>query len=83
MSKDGRPRFTPDLANVIMCGGEPTANDLAAIQAFRGALSQPTEHLTTLALIETDAELGDQEAIDALKRHAEHCRFPECNVPEP
>lgn len=78
MSKDGRPRTTPNLSNVIMCGGNPTPDDLAKVQEFAAALAQPTDHLMNVALVEQMAEGGDEECADALKRHAEHCRYPEC-----
>lgn len=76
--KDGRPKFTPDLSGVIMCGGKPTPHDLAVVQEFAAALNQPTEHLVNIALVEMQAADGDEESAAALKRHAEHCRYPEC-----
>lgn len=73
MGKDGRPRTTPDLSGVIMCGGTPTPGDLAIIQEFKAALSQPTDHLTNLALIEMQAADGDADSAAALERHAARC----------
>ena len=65
------------VGGVFMCGGEPSPDDLAAVQEFAAALALPTEHLTRLALLEMDTS-GAPEVAEALARHAEGCDRPEC-----
>jgi hypothetical protein len=62
---------------VIVCGGDPSPDDLAALQEFAAALALPSEHLTRLALLEMDTS-GDPAVAEALERHAATCRRPEC-----
>jgi hypothetical protein len=63
---------------VIVCGGEPTPDDLAKLQEFAAALALPTPHLVRLALLEQDVS-GMPEVAEALARHAAGCAAPECN----
>lgn len=62
-----------DIPGAIMCGGKPTPGDLAKVQEFQAALSQPTPHLTRIAMIEMLAADGDADAEAALERHRMRC----------
>lgn len=65
MSVEDEARVT-----AFMCGGKPSPEDLATVQEFQAALTQPTKHLQALAFL----EMGDSdEERAALAEHARKC----------